>query len=209
MEEYDYSFKIVIVGDSGVGKSGIFSRFSRNYFDVDSKATLGVEFFSKTIKMNNKTIKAQVWDTAGQERFRALAKNYYRGSCGVMLVYDTTNFESFRNLDRWLQEVKDNAEKGYVGLLIGNKSDLIDQRAVKKEEAMNFAQANGLIFMETSAKKDTNIKEAFDKILGQIFENFEKANKEDSVEKPRLSGGTVLNESKRNSQTPKKKGCDC
>jgi small GTP-binding protein len=207
MEEYDYSFKIVIVGDSGVGKSGIFSRFSRNYFDVDSKATLGVEFFSKTIKMGTKTIKAQVWDTAGQERFRALAKNYYRGSTGVMLVYDTTNFESFRNLERWLQEVKDNAEKGYVGLLIGNKCDLIDQRAVKKEEALSFAQSNGLIFMESSARKDMNIKEAFDKILTQIFENFEKTNKEDSIEKTRLSAGTQLVEPTRTEK--KKAGCNC
>ena len=105
-EDYTYLFKLVIVGDSGVGKSNIFMRFIHDEFNQDSKATIGVEFSAKNVTVKDKIIKTQVWDTAGQERFRALAKSYYRGAVGALIVYDITNYDSLQNAKRWLKEVK-------------------------------------------------------------------------------------------------------
>ena len=122
--EYDYLFKVVLIGDSGVGKSNLLSRFTRNEFSLDSKSTIGVEFATKSIQAEGKTIKAQIWDTAGQERYRAITSAYYRGAVGALLVYDLTKHGTFENVDRWLRELRDHAEANIVVMLVGNKSDL-------------------------------------------------------------------------------------
>ncbi len=176
LDDYDYSFKIIIIGESGVGKSGIFSRFTRNYFDLDTKATLGVEFFSKSLKIKGKSIKAQVWDTAGQERFRALTKSYYKGAAGVLLVFDITNRDSFKNLDKWIEEVREHGEKDHVSILIGNKCDLESQRAISTQEAMDLAKEYGLVYIETSAKENKNVADAFEKLMMHLFEKNDNEN---------------------------------
>ena len=126
--------KLIIVGDSGVGKSNLLSRFTRNEFSLDSKSTIGVEFATKSIVAEGKTIKAQIWDTAGQERYRAITSAYYRGAVGALLVYDLTKHATFENVERWLKELRDHAEANIVVMLVGNKSDLKPQRAVPTEE---------------------------------------------------------------------------
>jgi len=149
--EYDYLFKVVLIGDSGVGKSNLLSRFTRNEFSLDSKSTIGVEFATKSIVAEGKTIKAQIWDTAGQERYRAITSAYYRGAVGALLVYDISKHATFENVERWLKELRDHAEANIVVMLVGNKSDLKHQRAVDTNEAMAFAEQHNLAFIETSA----------------------------------------------------------
>ncbi|CAI0428046.1 unnamed protein product [Linum tenue] len=152
-QKIDYVFKIVLIGDSAVGKSQLLARFSRDEFNVDSKATIGVEFQTKTLDIDHKTVKAQVWDTAGQERYRAVTSAYYRGALGALLVYDITKRESFDHMAR----------------LIGNKSDLGSLRAVSTEDAKEFAQSQNVFFMETSALEATNVEPAFVSVLTEIY----------------------------------------
>ena len=167
--EYDYLFKVVLIGDSGVGKSNLLSRFTRNEFSLDSKSTIGVEFATKSIQAEGKTIKAQIWDTAGQERYRAITSAYYRGAVGALLVYDLTKHGTFENVDRWLRELRDHAEANIVVMLVGNKSDLKTQRAVEPSEAMAFAEQHNLAFIETSALDASGVDVAFQNILTEIY----------------------------------------
>ncbi|KAJ4950509.1 hypothetical protein NE237_027341 [Protea cynaroides] len=175
-QKIDYVFKIVLIGDSAVGKSQILSRFARNEFSLDSKATIGVEFQTRTVAIENKNIKAQIWDTAGQERYRAVTSAYYRGAVGAMLVYDITKRQSFDHIPRWLEELRSHADKNIVIILIGNKSDLEDQRAIPTEDAKEFAQKEGLFFLETSALEATNVESSFVTLLTQIFNIVNKKN---------------------------------
>ncbi|KAI9984512.1 hypothetical protein PInf_005870 [Phytophthora infestans] len=168
-DEYDYLFKIVLIGDSGVGKSNLLSRFTRNEFNLESKSTIGVEFATKSIVAEGKTIKAQIWDTAGQERYRAITSAYYRGAVGALLVYDITKHGTFENVERWLKELRDHADANTVIMLVGNKSDLRHLRAVSTEEAMAFAEKNNLAFIETSALEATGVDSAFQRILTEIY----------------------------------------
>ncbi|CAN9179322.1 unnamed protein product [Alternaria alternata] len=150
-DEYDFLFKVVLIGDSGVGKSNLLSRFTRNEFNLDSKSTIGVEFATRSIQVDAKTIKAQIWDTAGQERYRAITSAYYRGAVGALLVYDISKHQTYENVTRWLKELRDHADSNIVIMLVGNKSDLRHLRAVPTEEAKQFASENNLSFIETSA----------------------------------------------------------
>lgn len=168
-EKIDYVFKVVLIGDSAVGKSQILARFARNEFSLDSKATIGVEFQTRTLVIDHKSVKAQIWDTAGQERYRAVTSAYYRGAVGALLVYDITKRQSFDHIPRWLEELRSHADKNIVIMLIGNKSDLEDQRAVTTEDAKEFAQKEGLFFLETSALEATNVEPAFMTVLTEIF----------------------------------------
>jgi len=138
-EDVDMIFKVVLVGDSGVGKSNILSRYLTDEFNLDSKSTVGVEFGAKKIKVNNMTIKAQIWDTAGQERYKSITNAYYKGAKGALLVYDITNKESFTNTTKWISELKLNGDKDVTIILIGNKCDLEDKREVPKEEGNSQA----------------------------------------------------------------------
>lgn len=166
-QEYDFLFKIVLIGDTCVGKSQLLSRFAKNEFNLESKATIGVEFATKTIiSKNGATIKAQIWDTAGQERYRAVASSYYRGAVGALIVYDITNHKTFLNVENWIQELKMKGPQGMVILLIGNKSDLADyQRRVNQEEVKQYAQINEVNFIETSALDSSNVENAFNMIV--------------------------------------------
>ncbi|KAK1264026.1 Ras-related protein RABA6b [Acorus gramineus] len=167
-DECDYLFKAVLIGDSGVGKSNLLSRFSRGEFRLDSKPTIGVEFAYRNVRVRDKLVKAQIWDTAGQERFRAITSAYYRGALGAMLVYDITRRSTFESLTRWLEELRHFGDPDMVIALVGNKSDLSEAREVAEEEGRELAELEGICFMETSALKNTNVEEAFLEMITQI-----------------------------------------
>ncbi|KAK6127339.1 hypothetical protein DH2020_038910 [Rehmannia glutinosa] len=173
-QKIDYVFKVVLIGDSAVGKSQLLARFARNEFSLESKATIGVEFQTKTLVIDHKTVKAQIWDTAGQERYRAVTSAYYRGAVGAMLVYDISKRQSFDHMARWLEELRGHADKNIIIMLIGNKCDLGTLRAVPTEDAQEFAERENLYFMETSALEATNVESAFMTILTEIYRTVSK-----------------------------------
>ncbi|KDP43443.1 hypothetical protein JCGZ_16730 [Jatropha curcas] len=195
-QQIDYVFKVVLIGDSAVGKSQLLARFTRNEFSLESKATIGVEFQTKTIVIDHKTVKAQIWDTAGQERYRAVTSAYYRGAVGAMLVYDITKRQSFDHIARWLEELREHADSNIVIMLVGNKSDLGTLRAVPTEDAKEFAQKESLFFMETSALEATNVESAFLSILTEIYRIISKrtliANEHESGGNASLLKGTNI-----------------
>jgi small GTP-binding protein len=169
-DDYDYLFKIVLIGDSGVGKSNILSRFTRNEFSVESKSTIGVEFATRSIEIEKIVVKAQLWDTAGQERYRAITSAYYRGAVGALLVYDVTKKETFADVEKWLAELRDHADSKIVIMLTGNKCDLQHLRSVTTQDAEIYAAKEDLLFLETSALNSVNIDAAFQKVLSVIHE---------------------------------------
>ncbi|KAG8459564.1 hypothetical protein KFE25_000920 [Diacronema lutheri] len=175
---YDHLFKIVLIGDSGVGKSNLLSRFTRNEFSHESKSTIGVEFATRALTIEGKSVKAQVWDTAGQERYRAITSAYYRGAVGALLVYDVSKMNSFENVERWLKELRDHAETNIVVMLVGNKADLHDLRQVRTEMATEFAETSELSFIETSALEALNVEAAFTQLLTEIYRVVSKRNLE-------------------------------
>ncbi|OMP08637.1 Small GTPase superfamily [Corchorus olitorius] len=168
-EKIDYVFKVVVIGDSAVGKTQILSRFTKNEFCFDSKSTIGVEFQTRTVTIKSKLIKAQIWDTAGQERYRAVTSAYYRGALGAMVVYDVTKRQSFDHVARWVEELRAHADNSIVIMLIGNKADLVELRAVPTEDALEFAEDQGLFFAETSALNGDNVDKAFFQLLEEIY----------------------------------------
>ncbi|XP_073115126.1 ras-related protein RIC2 [Elaeis guineensis] len=169
-DDYDYLFKVVLIGDSGVGKSNLLSRFTRNEFSLESKSTIGVEFATRSLTVDNKVIKAQIWDTRGRERYRAITSAYYRGAVGALLVYDVTRHATFENVERWLKELRDHTDPSVVVMLVGNKSDLRHLVAVSTEDGKAFAERESLFFMETSALESTNVDNAFAEVLTQIYQ---------------------------------------
>lgn len=159
---------MVLIGESGVGKSNLLSRFTKNEFSHDSRTTIGVEFSTRTVQLNGLTIKAQIWDTAGLERYRAITSAYYRGAVGALLVYDISKHLTYESAERWLKELYDHADPHIVVMLVGNKTDLSAVRAVPLEDAKDFAEKNGLLFMETSALESVNVEAAFNTVLTEI-----------------------------------------
>ncbi|XP_062196553.1 ras-related protein RABA5c-like [Phragmites australis] len=170
-EAEEYLFKVVIIGDSAVGKSNLLSRYARNEFNLHSKATIGVEFQTQSMDIDGKEVKAQIWDTAGQERFRAVTSAYYRGAFGALLVYDISRRSTFDNVGRWLQELNTHSDTTVAKMLVGNKCDLENIREVPVEEGKALAEAEGLFFMETSALDATNVKTAFEIVIKEIYGN--------------------------------------
>ncbi|KAH8516592.1 hypothetical protein POPTR_002G138400v4 [Populus trichocarpa] len=159
--EYDYLFKLLLIGDSGVGKSCLLLRFADDSYIESYISTIGVDFKIRTVEQDGKTIKLQIWDTAGQERFRTITSSYYRGAHGIIVVYDVTDQESFNNVKQWLNEIDRYASDNVNKLLVGNKSDLTANKVVSYETAKAFADEIGIPFMETSAKDATNVEQAF------------------------------------------------
>jgi len=166
--EYDYVFKLVLIGDSGVGKSCLLLRFADDTYTESHISTIGVDFKIRTIQLEGKTIKLQIWDTAGQERFRTITSSYYRGAHGIIVVYDTTDSETFEHVKTWLHEIDRYASENVNKLLVGNKSDLTSKRQVETETAKEFAQSVNIPFLETSAKNATNVEDAFMTMAGEI-----------------------------------------
>jgi len=160
-KNYDLLFKLLLIGDSGVGKTCILFRFSDDAFQTTFISTIGIDFKIKTIDLKGKRIKLQIWDTAGQERFHTITTSYYRGAMGIMLVYDITNSKSFDNIAKWLRNIDEHANEDVEKMILGNKCDMQDKRVVSKERGETIAREHGIRFLETSAKANINIDRAF------------------------------------------------
>ncbi|CDS09371.1 GTP-binding protein ypt1 [Lichtheimia hyalospora FSU 10163] len=166
--EYDYLFKLLLIGDSGVGKSCLLLRFADDTYTESYISTIGVDFKIRTIELEGKTVKLQIWDTAGQERFRTITSSYYRGAHGIIVVYDVTDQDSFNNVKQWMQEIERYAAEGVSKLLVGNKSDMVDKKVVETDQAKELADSLSIPFLETSAKDSSNVEQAFLTMAKQI-----------------------------------------
>jgi len=167
---YDLLFKLLLIGDSGVGKTCILFRFSDDAFNTTFISTIGIDFKIKTIELRGKKIKLQIWDTAGQERFHTITTSYYRGAMGIMLVYDITNSKSFDNIAKWLRNIQEHANEDVEKMILGNKCDMEDKRVIPKERGEAIARENGIRFLETSAKTNVNIDRAFIELSESILD---------------------------------------
>jgi Ras-related protein Rab-11A len=170
-DDYDMILKIVLIGDSSVGKTNLMNKYIKNEFREDTKATVGVEFGSKVYVIENHRIKAQIWDTAGQERYRSIANTYYKGSKGAFIVYDITRKETFDSVDKWVNDLITECDKNISIILIGNKNDLENQRQVTKEQGEEKAKAFQLGFFEMSALTGDNLEKGFNTLISEIYEN--------------------------------------
>jgi len=178
MSEYDHIFKFVVIGDSGVGKSAILSRLCTGKFEENMEPTIGIDFYVKTIRIQNQTIKLTIWDTAGQERFRTLTSSYYRNSHGVLLVYDVNNKQSYEHLHDWMDGIDLNVTRQQVSiLLIGNKIDLA-ARQVSYEEAQKYSESQAIYYRETSAKTEEGIWPAFRELVDRVLKNVQHNSKQ-------------------------------
>jgi len=201
MSDYDYLFKLLLIGDSGVGKSCLLLRFADNTYTDSYISTIGVDFKIRTLEIDGKNVKLQIWDTAGQERFRTITSSYYRGAHGIIVVYDVTDKVSFNNVKQWLGEIDRYACQAVNKLLVGNKSDLKDKKVVEFQEAKDFADSIGIPFLETSAKSATNVEEAFIQMTKQIKERVSR------TPEPSKSGGGLPLSNTANVKGAKKKAC--
>ena len=168
-ESYEFMFKVVLVGDMSVGKTNIIAKYLKNDFSEDYKTTIGVEFHSKIAKVEGHVVKAQIWDTCGQERFKSITDSYYRGAKGAFVVYDITRKNTFESVDSWISALRSAADKNLNIIIIGNKSDLEDQRQVETEQGEEKAQNNEAAFLETSAYSGDNIDKAFDNMITDVY----------------------------------------
>ena len=207
---YELLYKVIIIGDTAVGKSNILSRYVKDEFSSNSKSTVGVELGIKFLKIKNTKTKIQIWDTAGQERYRAITSSYFKGSNGCFIVYDITNEASFNNIENWYEQIQKETSKDIPILLVGNKCDLEDERKVPIEKGKEKAQNLNCAFFETSALKKINIDEIFEELVNNIYEKT-GGNKNDddiNVELVKDDKAVNLNEVK-NGETEKKKGGCC
>jgi len=186
-KDYDHLFKLLIIGDSGVGKSSLLVRFADNHFSGNYITTIGVDFKIRTIEINGERVKLQIWDTAGQERFRTITSTYYRGTHGVIVVYDVTSGESFANVKRWLHEIDQNCDV-VNRILVGNKNDDPERKVVVTEDARRFADQMGIQLFETSAKDNINVEEMFRAVTKLVLKSKkdQKERLDDSKEQGRL-----------------------
>jgi len=178
--EYDYLFKLLLIGDSGVGKSCLLLRFADDTYTESYISTIGVDFKIRTIEIDGKTVKLQIWDTAGQERFRTITSSYYRGAHGIIVVYDVTDLESFNNVKNWFHEIERYAVEGVNKLLVGNKSDLVSKKQVEVGLAKEFADSMSIPFLETSAKTAQNVENAFITMAKDIKERLSHQTEQNS-----------------------------
>uniref|UniRef100_A0A8C3Y500 Ras-related protein Rab-13 n=1 Tax=Catharus ustulatus TaxID=91951 RepID=A0A8C3Y500_CATUS len=165
---YDHLFKLLLIGDSGVGKTCLVIRFAEDNFSSTYISTIGIDFKIRTVDIDGKKIKLQVWDTAGQERFKTITTAYYRGAVGIVLVYDITDEKSFENIQNWMKSIKENASAGVERLLLGNKCDMEGRRKVGVG-VPQLAKEHGIRFFETSAKSSENVEEAFRTLARDIL----------------------------------------
>ena len=204
-DNYEMMVKVVLVGDSGVGKTNIMSKYLKNEFHEDSKATVGVEFGAKQFTVEGHVIKAQIWDTAGQERYKAITSAYYKGAKGAFIVYDITRKNTFDSVSRWVSDLTATADKKISIILIGNKSDLEDQRQVTKEMGEEKANQLQVAFLETSAMSGENLEKGFQMMINEIYKkNHEDISGEETENS--MEPGKDISLTK-NNLTPQKKKC--
>lgn len=165
--QYDYLFKILLIGDSGVGKTSLLFRYVEDVFNPEFQSTIGVDFKICTLSVDGREVKMQLWDTAGQDRFRNIVASYYRGAHGIVLVYDVASTASFENLQNWMEEAKRHLDENVPRLLVGNKIDTA--REVSTETGEAFARTHSMGFIETSAKSAVNVRELFEQMVRSIL----------------------------------------
>jgi Ras-related protein Rab-1A len=193
--EHDHLLKLLIIGDSCVGKSCLLLRFADDTYSEIYSSTIGVDFKIRTLELEGKTVKLHLWDTAGQERFRTITSSYYRGAHGIIVVYDVTDKDSFNNVSHWMQEIEKYAADGVNKLLIGNKCDLSSKKVVSYDEAKELADGLGVKFMETSAQNAHNVEQAFQIMAGDIMTRVASKPQRDRVGGQTLgAGGTASSE---------------
>ena len=203
-EEYEMMVKVIIIGDSSVGKTNIMSKYLKNIFNEDSKATVGVEFGSKLFNIEGHNIKAQIWDTAGQEKYKAITGAYYKGSKGAFVVYDITRKDTFDSIDRWINDLKSTADPKITIILIWNKCDLEHRREILKAQGEEKAKSFGCAFLETSALSGDNLDNAFQMMISEIFKKFKNETiVDDDLDNMGKGEDVKLNKE----QDKKKKGC--
>ena len=209
-EDYDMILKIILIGDSGVGKTNILSQYLKKQFNQDSLATVGVEFGSKIVEIEKVKIKAQIWDTAGQERYRSITTSYYKGAKGAFIVYDVTRFSSFETVERWISELKNATEEKISIVMIGNKIDLKNNREVKTEDGEAKAISLGISFFETSAMDYKSVDRAFVALLTNIYYQSKTKNISKTKEqKDKIALGKSDSIDVNNKNKQKKKKCNC
>jgi len=208
-DNYDILLKLVMIGDSGVGKTNILSRYINNEFSLTSKATIGVEFCSTIVKKNGKLIKLQIWDTAGQERYKSITSAYYKGAKGAFVVYDITRAKTFKNIDRWILELKANGNEDILIVLIGNKLDLEKSREVLVDDVKKKAEELKVAYFETSALDGSNIEHAFDVIVDQMVKKFGKDLDISNVKKDKNNKAINIDVENKNNNKGKKSLFGC
>ena len=196
----DQIFKILLLGDAGVGKSSIILRYTKNDFNASMVSSIGVDFKTKDIIVNDKKVKLQLWDTAGHERFRTITTSYYRGAHGIATVFDLSERESFEHVEKWLEEINKYAKENVMRFLIGNKSDLVDKRQVTYEEVRALANRLNIYYVETSAKNNINISDFFEKATQEYLNKYD-------FKKDKELGGVSLDSRKLNIRKDKQNGC--
>ena len=170
---YDEKVKIMIIGETKVGKTSLISRYCKGDFSGgEYLSTIGIDFQIKNLKINSKKIRLQIWDTAGEERFRNIAKNYFQSSDGFLVVYDISNIESFETLDYWIEEIKSNSQELSQMILVGNKCDIIDERKIKTDDGKAYAKKKNIKFFEVSAKEGTNVNQVFESLVKNILKYY-------------------------------------
>jgi len=198
---YDYLFKLLLIGDSGVGKTCVLFRFSDDAFNSTFISTIGIDFKIRTIELDDKKIKLQIWDTAGQERFRTITTAYYRGAMGILLLYDITNEKSFDNIKTWIHNIEQHASEDVEKMILGNKCDMEEKRVISMEQGQKLAAEHDVAFMETSAKSNINVEEAFTQIARAIKKKMDQK----TVSPPASSGPSNIKAT--SNDAPAKKGC--
>eukprot|EP00794_Sanderia_malayensis_P007890 gene7890-8743_t len=207
-QNFDYMFKLLIIGNSSVGKTSFLFRYADDSFTSAFVSTVGIDFKVKTVLRNEKKIKLQIWDTAGQERYRTITTAYYRGSMGFILMYDITNPESFKAVTDWASQIKTYSWDNSQVVLIGNKCDMEDERAVSFEQGNKLAEQLGFQFFESSAKDNINVKAAFDKLVDVVCEKMTQSLETD----PTMVGGAkpgVTDLKDKPSNRKEDSGCNC
>lgn len=173
-DKYDYMAKVIIIGDSGVGKTNFITRFCENHFKQSYVATIGVDFKIKSVAVEGKKYKLQIWDTAGQERFKNITQTYYKGAAGIILSFSIIDRNSFTNIERWMHQIENNAPQEVSKIIVGTKSDLQDEREVTFQEGAALGRKYNLQYIESSAKTGTNVKQAMQALVLEIHKNYER-----------------------------------
>ena len=208
-EEYTMIFKIILIGDSGVGKSNILSRYINDTFSDSSKSTVGVELGCKIVEINGTKVKIQIWDTAGQERYKSITKSYYKGAKGALIIYDISRKESFENVNKWIGDLKEFGEDNTCILLVGNKCDLENLRQISNDEVEKKAEQYNIGFCEASAKTGKDVDLAFQRLIEEISKKLPEfdikyGNQSNVVNTGVDLGTNIISENKR---TKKKESC--
>ncbi|CAD8209624.1 unnamed protein product [Paramecium octaurelia] len=205
-DEFSYLFKIILIGDSGVGKTNLFNRLQNKEFQYDTRPTIGVEFINRTVRQDGNLVKCQIWDTAGQEKFRAITNAYYRGAKGVFVCYDVTKQGTYESTLRWMSEIKQFGDHDIVIMLVGNKIDLAEQRIVRTDEVSQFCEQNKVGYIETSALNNVNVELAFNQMVTEIYK-IVSAQKPISQTLLGINDVYVLRKETQPEQTKQKKQC--